>query len=47
MKHYDKVTPEGTKDYLFDECSRRSQVTGILKNIFKAPGISPGDDADY
>lgn len=38
MKHYDKVTPEGTKDYLFDECSRRSQVTGILKNIFKARG---------
>lgn len=38
MKHYDKVTPEGTKDYLFDECSRRSRVTGILKDIFKARG---------
>jgi len=38
MKHYAKVTPEGTKDYLFDECSRRSQVTGVLKNIFKARG---------
>ena len=38
MKRYDKVTPEGTKDYLFDECSRRSQVTGILKDIFKARG---------
>lgn len=38
MKCYDKVTPEGTKDYLFDECSRRSRVTGILKDIFKARG---------
>ena len=38
MKRYNKVTPEGTKDYLFDECSRRSRVTGILKEIFKARG---------
>ena len=38
MKRYDKVTPEGTKDYLFDECSRRSRVTGLLKDIFKARG---------
>ena len=38
MKRYDKVTPEGTKDYLFDECGRRSRVTGILKNIFRARG---------
>ena len=38
MKRYDKVTPEGTKDYLFDECNRRSKVTGILKDIFKARG---------
>ncbi len=38
MTRYDKVTPEGTKDYLFDECSRRSRVTGILKDIFKARG---------
>lgn len=38
MKCYNKVTPEGTKDYLFDECSRRSRVTGILKDIFKTRG---------
>lgn len=38
MKRYDKVTPEGTKDYLFDECNRRSTVTGVLKDIFKARG---------
>ncbi len=38
MKRYDKVTPEGTKDYLFDECSRRSQVTGVLKETFRARG---------
>lgn len=30
--------PEGTKDYLFDECNRRSTVTGVLKDIFKARG---------
>lgn len=38
MKYYNKVTPEGTKDYIFDECSRKSHVTGILKNIFKERG---------
>ena len=35
MKHYNKVTPEGTKDYIFDECNRKSRVTGNLKQIFK------------
>lgn len=34
MKYYNKVTPEGTKDYIFDECNRKSHVTGILKKIF-------------
>ena len=38
MKHYNKVTPEGTKDYIFDECSRKSHVTGNLKRIFKERG---------
>lgn len=38
MKHYNKVTPEGTKDYIFDECSRKSHVTGILKQTFKERG---------
>lgn len=38
MKYYDKVTPEGTKDYLFDECSRRSAVTGLLKDSFRERG---------
>jgi len=38
MKHYNKVTPEGTKDYIFDECSRKSHVTGILKKIFQQRG---------
>lgn len=36
MKYNNKVTPEGTKDYLFEECSRRSTVTAILKDIFKS-----------
>ena len=39
MKCYNKVTPEGTKDYLFDECSRRSRVTGILKDILRLAAI--------
>lgn len=38
MKYYNKVTPEGTKDYVFDECSRRSYVTDILKTVFKERG---------
>ena len=38
MKYYNKVTPEGTKDYIFDECSRKSHVTGSLKKIFKERG---------
>lgn len=38
MKYYNKVTPEGTKDYIFDECSRRSHITDILKTIFKERG---------
>ena len=38
MKHYNKVTPEGTKDYIFDECNRKSRVTGNLKQIFKERG---------
>ena len=38
MKHYNKVTPEGTKDYIFDECSRKSHVTGNLKKIFQERG---------
>ena len=38
MKHYNKVTPEGTKDYIFDECSRKSRVTGSLKKIFQERG---------
>lgn len=38
MKYYNKVTPEGTKDYVFDECSRRSYVIDILKTVFKERG---------
>lgn len=38
MKYYNKVTPEGTKDYVFDECSCRSYVTDILKTVFKERG---------
>ena len=29
MKRYDKVTPDGTRDLLFDECVSRAQVAGL------------------
>ena len=38
MKYYDKITPDGTKDRLFEECARRSQVTNTLKELFASRG---------
>lgn len=38
MKYYDKITPDGTKDLLFEECARRSQVTSTLKQLFVSQG---------
>ena len=38
MKYYDKITPDGTKDLLFDECARRFQVTNTLKGLFASYG---------
>lgn len=39
MRYHDKVTPEGTKDLLFDECERRSVVTKKLKDLFVSQGF--------
>lgn len=38
MRYYDKITPDGTKDLLFGECDRRSQITKTLKDLFVAQG---------
>ena len=33
-----KITPEGTKDLLFEECSAKNKVTNIFKEIFEEKG---------
>lgn len=38
MKLYHKVTPDGTKDRLFDECGLRDEVTGRLTSMFRSRG---------
>lgn len=38
MKRYSKVTPEGTRDLLFEECSARKKVETALSDLFKKLG---------
>ena len=38
MKRDDKVTPDGTRDLLFDECVSRAQVAGRLTSMFRSRG---------
>ena len=38
MRQYDKVTPEGTRDLLFDECTLREELTGRLMGQFRRRG---------
>lgn len=40
MKRYDLLTPEGTRDLLFDECLAKRTVQEKLRNIFTAYGYS-------
>ena len=40
MKRYDLITPEGTKDLLFDECLSRRAVENKFAEIFKSRGYS-------
>ena len=40
MKRFDLITPEGTKDLLFEECLARRDVEKNLRNIFKGMGYS-------
>lgn len=46
MKRYDRITPEGTKDLLFAECTARRQIMNTLHGIFEETGyhqvITPG-----
>lgn len=40
MKNYDLITPEGTKDLLFDECTARRNVEDKIHKIFKSSGYA-------
>jgi ATP phosphoribosyltransferase regulatory subunit len=46
MKKYDRITPEGTKDLLFQECSAQRQIIETLRGTFEGKGyrevITPG-----
>ena len=39
MKKYLKITPEGTKDFLFAECSAMEEVCGKIENVFTGRGF--------
>ena len=59
MPKYDKMTPDGTRDLLFDECEAENRIIGKLRKIFekqsyrevKTPGLEFYDvfssKADY
>ena len=40
MKRYDLLTPEGTRDQLFDECIAKRTIQEKLRKIFTAYGYS-------
>ncbi|MCL1823473.1 MAG: ATP phosphoribosyltransferase regulatory subunit [Oscillospiraceae bacterium] len=40
MKKYNFVTPEGTRDLLFDECTARRKIENSLMELFKSEGYS-------
>lgn len=40
MKRYDLITPEGTCDFLFEDCQARRNIENKLQNIFKSKGYS-------
>ena len=40
MKKYDLLTPEGTRDLLFDECAARRTVEEQLRKVFESYGYS-------
>ena len=40
MKRYDLLTPEGTRDLLFDECIAKRHVQENLTKLFTGYGYS-------
>ena len=40
MKRYDLLTPEGTRDLLFEECAAKRAITEKLTELFKSYGYS-------
>lgn len=40
MKRYDRVTPEGTRDLLFEECSLRRSAENTLRELYQSRGFS-------
>jgi len=40
MKKYDFITPEGTRDLLFEECTARREIEGKLMELFRENGYS-------
>lgn len=46
MKKYDRITPEGTKDLLFQECAAQRKIIETLRGTFEGKGyhevITPG-----
>ena len=41
MRQYAKITPQGTKDYLFEECYARAEAQRILTEVFERCGYAP------
>ncbi len=46
MKKYDRITPEGTKDLLFQECAAQKKIIEMLRATFEKKGyhevVTPG-----
>ena len=40
MKKYNKITPEGTRDLLFEECLARRMVEKTLAEVFTSHGFN-------
>lgn len=40
MKKYNLITPEGTKDFLFEECLARRQMEQNLQDLFQSKGYT-------
>lgn len=40
MRKYYKITPEGTRDLLFEECTASNEVSNIIEDVFSSRGYS-------